>query len=53
MKEEELVRDAAKAKDEVERMRSEHGKNTGEINSLHRRMKHAKEQKDEATVFEQ
>ena len=34
MKEEELVRDATKAKDEVELMRNEHGRHTGELNAL-------------------
>ena len=53
MKEEELIRDAAEAKAEVERIRKEHGKHTGEINSLQRRLQHAKkERKDEATAFE-
>ena len=52
MKEEELVRDGAKAKDEVELMRNDHGKHTGEINSRKRRLKHAKkERKDEAMAF--
>ena len=54
MKEEELICDATKANDDVERMWNEHGKHTGEINSLQRRLKHAKkERKDEATDFEQ
>ena len=54
IKEEELIRDAAKEEDEVERMQNDRAKHTGEINSLQRRLKHAKkEQKDEATAFEQ
>ena len=54
MKEEELVWEVAKAKDEVECMRNEFWKHTGKINSLQRRLKHVKkEQKIEATAFEQ
>ena len=53
MKEEQLIHDVAKAKDEVKRMWKEQRKHAGEINSLQRRLKHAKEWKDEATAFEQ
>ena len=54
MKEEELVRNAERAKEEVDRMRNEQGKHTGEINSLHRRLQQSKkERKEETVAFEQ
>ena len=53
MEEEVLICDAAEVKAEVERIRKEHEKHTAEINSLQRRLQHAKEErKDEATAFE-
>ena len=54
MKEEEYVREMAKAKEDVESMRKAHGKYTEKVNSLHRQVKHAKkERKEEANIFEQ
>ena len=54
MKEEEVLRDAVRAKEEADRMRNEHGKHTGEINSLHHRLQLSKkERKAETTTFEQ
>ena len=49
----ELICETAKAKEEEESMRKAHGKYMVEVNSLHRRLKHAKEWKEEAEVFEQ
>ena len=43
MKEEELTHVTTKAKEEVENLRRAQGKYTVEVNSLHRRLKHAKE----------
>ena len=53
MKEEELIRENAKAKEEVESMWKAHGKYTIEVNSLHYQLKHAKKEwKEEAAIFE-
>ena len=54
MKEEELIREAENAKEEVERRRNEAGKHMGDINSLSRRLKQVKKDRKEETVaFEQ
>ena len=52
IKEEELVRETAKAKEEVVSIWKTQGNYTVEANLLHRRLKHAKrERKEEAIVF--
>ena len=43
MKEEELIREAAKVKEEAKNLRRAQGKYTAEVNSLSRRLTHAKE----------
>ena len=54
MKEDELTREAASAREEADRMRTDLGKHTGEINSLHRRLQLSKkERKAETVAFEQ
>ena len=54
MKEDELVRERGKAKEEVESMQKVQGKHTMEVNSQHHRLKYPKnKRKDEVTVFEQ
>ena len=54
MKEDELIHEAARAKEEADRMRTDLGKHTGEINSLHRRLQLSKkERKAETVAFEQ
>ena len=53
MKEEEYIRETAKANDEIKSMWNARGKYRMEVYQLTRRLKHAKkERKEDATVFE-
>mgnify|MGYP006966610103 FL=1 len=48
-----MTHETEKAKEEAENMRRAQGKYMEEVNSLHRRLKHAKkEQKEEAGQYE-